>query len=457
MFENRSFTFYSKRREKKPAQKVATSDKLFFNLLFLAVIALVIYLIYPLINPIIIGVLTAMLFYGFNRRVVKLCKGKYIIGAAISTVSIFILVVVPLIAFLYMAVDQGIGITNDTTDYLKSKEFQDLVIKVENYQFFVWAKETFNIKEDLISTKGDEKGTTDATVELAEEVAELTEEVSEASGTTSEASGTISEDSGTISEDSGTISEDSGTISEDSGTVSKGSGKSDESHLTLFEKVMDPLKSFLANASQKVFGLISLAGNMIFSLLISLLVMFYVFCDGKRLLRIVHHLSPLPKSQEDALFARIRSVSRSAMQGTFFTACCQGIVAMVGLAIAGLPALFLGTLFGITSMVPVVGTAIVLIPLLGYLLIIGNVGTAIFIFVWCMIFNNIVDYVIRPRLMKGEDNMPTVIMLFAIIGGVGRFGLLGFVYGPVIFGTMAVLMWIYEERNSLFLNGQDRK
>lgn len=433
MFEKRSFTFYQKRRTQKPPVAVTKNDRLFFNVLFLFVIGLVIYLIYPLINPIIIGVLTATLFYKFNKKVTFLCKGRRILGAAISTSTIFLLVVLPLIGFLYMAVTQGIEITNDTTRYLKSEEFQELVVKVQDYQFFVWVKKTFNIKENLLADdKAPEPEPAPDTEQILPPPVTATDGEGEAGLATPQKPINLVTD-----------------IERKPTTY--------QSQKTVFEKIIGPLKTFLANASKNVLNIISLAGNMIFSLLISLLVMFYVFCDGRRILRIVHHLSPLPKSQEDALFEQIRSISRSAMQGTFFTACCQGLVAMVGLAIAGLPALFLGTLFGITSMVPVVGTAIVLIPLLGYLLIINCSGTALFIFIWCMIFNNIVDYVIRPRLMKGEDNMPTVIMLFAIIGGVGRFGLLGFVYGPVIFGIMAVLLWIYEERNSLFLNGQDRK
>ena len=188
-----------------------------------------------------------------------------------------------------------------------------------------------------------------------------------------------------------------------------------------------------------------------------MLVMFYIFIDGERVVKYLGHLSPLPHSEEEKLIQRIKAVSKSAIQGTFLTACCQGLFGTIGLLIIGLPAIFLGCLWGITSIIPVIGTAIVLIPVAIYLAVNGLYSQIIFILIWALIFNNIVDYLIRPRLMRAEGDMPSTLLLFAIIGGVGKFGLLGFVYGPLIFGIMAVMLWLYEQRNAQFLNDQDHK
>ncbi len=211
----------------------------------------------------------------------------------------------------------------------------------------------------------------------------------------------------------------------------------------------------LSTLSNKVVTLFTKAGGMVFNFLITVLVLFYLFLDGEKVLRYLLHLSPLPHKDEQRLLDRIKSVNKSAIQGTFFTACCHGLVSVVSLAIVGLPALFLGTLIAVASVVPVVGTALVLVPLIIYLLVIGKVGSVMFIIIWWAIFNNIVDYIIRPILMRGEEEISPVLLLFSIMGGVTKFGLAGFLYGPLLLGVLTVLLWIYEDRNRTFLSQQD--
>ncbi|MGL4854818.1 MAG: AI-2E family transporter [Lentisphaeria bacterium] len=219
-----------------------------------------------------------------------------------------------------------------------------------------------------------------------------------------------------------------------------------------YSEILEKLNQYLSQISGKVFGLIASLGTMLLNFFIMLIVMFYGYTKGTSVITYLRHISPLSDDEKDQIINRVKSVSKSAMLGTVLTACCQGLVALIGFSIAGLDSVFfLATLMGLSSIVPVIGTAIVLIPLLSYQLLIGNVSKVVFIVIWCLILNNVVDYGVRPLLMKGKDNMPTVLLLFAILGGVHTFGLLGFIYGPVIFAMMAVLLIIYEQRNARYL------
>lgn len=407
MSENRNFSFYKTRRQKKQNQSKGTNDTIFFNISLLMVACSVLYLILPMINAIIIGILTATIFYGLNCKIMKLVKGRKMVGAVTSTTVIALLVFAPLITFLYSAVSQGIDLTNKASDYVQSEEFKAEIHEIIENEYVIMAKEKLGLDDNFLTLTEKEKEPTAKDAKPDENISEK--------------------------------------------PVKK------VNPVKVSKELVDSFKGLLTNTSARVLNILSLAGEMIFSLLITLLVMFYVFFDGERIFRYIRHLSPLPDSQLDRITERISSVSRSSILGSFLTAACHGIVGIIGLFFAGVPALFLGTLIGFCSVVPVVGTAIVMAPLLGYLLIVGETGTALFVLIWWLITSNIVDYTVRPILMKGDGDMPTVLLLFAIIGGVGRFGLLGFVYGPVLFGLMAVMLWIYEERNSLFLNAQDTK
>ncbi|HPC83246.1 MAG TPA: AI-2E family transporter [Thermoanaerobaculaceae bacterium] len=222
------------------------------------------------------------------------------------------------------------------------------------------------------------------------------------------------------------------------------------------------LRALLLGLSQKL-GAVLLAkggailtstGALLGQFLLYLFVLFYALRDGEEILAQLRSLSPLRASQEDRLLERVRGVARSALLGAFGTAAAQGITGGVGLAIAGFPAFFWGTVMAFGSLVPVVGTAIVWIPACGYLAVTGRPGMAVFLAIWCGIGVGSIDNFLRPLLMKGAAQMSTLWVFFAILGGMQLFGLPGLVYGPLVFGLCAVLLYLYQMEFQEFLARQ---
>ena len=80
-----------------------------------------------------------------------------------------------------------------------------------------------------------------------------------------------------------------------------------------------------------------------------------------------------------------------------------------------------------------------------------------FLALWCIVLVGSVDNLLRPILMKGEAGMPTLWLFFAILGGIQYFGLIGLVYGPMVFGLCAVLLYIYELEFQELLDHLDRR
>ncbi len=144
------------------------------------------------------------------------------------------------------------------------------------------------------------------------------------------------------------------------------------------------------------------------------------------------------------LIQRIQAVTKSAVFGTVLTGIAQGGLAMIAFAITGIPWLVYGVMLGFASLIPVVGTALVWVPCVIYLLIYGKIGSAIFLALWCIVVVGLVDNLLRPLLMQGKTGMPSLILFFAILGGIQLFGLIGVIYGPLIFGLCAVLLVIFE-------------
>ncbi len=203
-------------------------------------------------------------------------------------------------------------------------------------------------------------------------------------------------------------------------------------------------------------GLLGQAGIVLGKLVLMVFVLFYFLRDGEALLAGALHLLPLRASQEERLIRRFKAVSRSAILGAFGTAAAQGVAGGIGLAVVGIPGLFWGTVMALASLIPVVGTALVWVPATLYLLAVGSWGKAIFLALYCSVAVGSIDNLLRPMLMSGQARMSTLWLFLAILGGMDAFGLMGLIYGPLIFGLLAVLLYLYEEEFHDFLAQQDR-
>ena len=151
----------------------------------------------------------------------------------------------------------------------------------------------------------------------------------------------------------------------------------------------------------------------------------------------------------------IENISKSAVMGSFLTALAQGFAGGIGMLVVGFPALFWGTMMGFASFIPVIGTALIWIPTTAYLLITGDSGWAAFLAIWSIAVVGSIDNILRPLLMQGSSGMNTLMIFFSLLGGIQLFGLIGLIYGPLIFSIAIVLFNIYEEEFQQFLNRQD--
>jgi predicted PurR-regulated permease PerM len=184
--------------------------------------------------------------------------------------------------------------------------------------------------------------------------------------------------------------------------------------------------------------------GMIFNFFVMMFLTFYLVRDGREMLAGIKDLLPLREDQKNRIIDKIRSVVRSALLANFLTALCQGAAGGIGLAIVGIPPLFWGALVGVSSLIPVVGTAIVWLPAIGYLLIAGKWKAGIFLFLWAVFFVGSIDNFLRPFLMREKEGVSPFYLFLAIMGGVSYFGLAGIIYGPLILGFAAVMVYIYQ-------------
>jgi predicted PurR-regulated permease PerM len=202
----------------------------------------------------------------------------------------------------------------------------------------------------------------------------------------------------------------------------------------------------------------NLAGNItaiIGKFFLMLFCFFFFIRDEDKIVDYILHLVPLSAGQENKIILKIKTVAKSALLGTFVTALAQGAAGGFAFWIAGLPGLFWGMVMAFASLIPMVGASLVWVPASVFLFITGHWGYGLFMVIWCVVVVGGLDNLMRPLFMQGSADMSTLLIFLAMLGGIQAFGLIGLLYGPLLFGLAMVLLYIYEIEYTLFLDKQD--
>ncbi|QAZ67426.1 AI-2E family transporter [Solidesulfovibrio carbinolicus] len=178
---------------------------------------------------------------------------------------------------------------------------------------------------------------------------------------------------------------------------------------------------------------------------ILMFVLFFLIRDGERMMQRLRYLLPLTTDQENRIFRQLDDVAKSVILGAFFIALAQGLAGGIGLFIVGIKPFFWGCMMGFASLIPVVGTAIIWLPVAIYLMLTGHWQWGLFLMGWGAVVVSGIDSIIRPLLMQNRSNMSTFWVFLSIIGGIKFFGALGILYGPLILGFAMVMLTLYAE------------
>jgi predicted PurR-regulated permease PerM len=171
----------------------------------------------------------------------------------------------------------------------------------------------------------------------------------------------------------------------------------------------------------------------------------FILRNWQRMSRRAEEVLPLNPAYTVALFDEFRRVGRTTFLGTIVTGLAQGVFATIGYWLTGvINPVFFGVLTALASLIPAVGTLLVWVPIGVVLILTGHVGGGVVELVWGMaLIVGASDYVIRPRLVGGEGELPSLVTFGALFGGVEVFGLKGLVVGPVFMSLSIAVLRIY--------------
>jgi predicted PurR-regulated permease PerM len=210
------------------------------------------------------------------------------------------------------------------------------------------------------------------------------------------------------------------------------------------QAVIDSLVNMRGYIIPGATSLVTGTTNFITSLVIIIFTMFFMFRDGRSLLKRVMELTPLSNKYDKLIWMKFRDVSYTTVVATFITSFAQSFVATLAYFLVGLPFLFLGILTFLLSFVPYVGTSFIWLPSAIYLLIVGKVWQGIFMLLWGFLVVSLIDNILRPYLMKNKTQVHPLIIFFSIFGGIVTLGGWGIIFGPLTVALAITILHIYE-------------
>ncbi len=178
-----------------------------------------------------------------------------------------------------------------------------------------------------------------------------------------------------------------------------------------------------------------------------ILALYYFLKDGPKFYHHLVHLSPLADHDDISIAQELKSTVRAVVAGALLIAVIQGALVGLGFTIFGLPhgALW-GTVGAFAALIPGVGTSLVLIPGILTLWWQGGAAGAVGLLIWGILMVGLIDNILAPVLYSRGSKLHPLLVLIAVIGGLGFFGPSGFILGPVTFSLLIALLHIYRER-----------
>ncbi len=220
---------------------------------------------------------------------------------------------------------------------------------------------------------------------------------------------------------------------------------SQEEMMALLKRLLEPTRKFLLAGA-------ILLGQGVMEMSLAAFVSFFLYRDGETLVSALGvAMERVAGHQAVNVLDTVNNTVRGVMYGLVGTALAQGFVAMIGFAIAGVPAaMLLGVATFVLSLIPA-GPPLIWGGAAIWLFYQGSMGWGIFMLLWGVLLISSVDNVVKPLLISRGSNLPFILVMFGVMGGVFAFGFIGIFIGPTLLAVGFSLMkkWTALEHGAI--------
>lgn len=190
----------------------------------------------------------------------------------------------------------------------------------------------------------------------------------------------------------------------------------------------------------------------IFKLCFAIISLFFFYRDGQTLLiQVRRALEMVIGTRVHHYLATISDTTRAVVYGVGLTAIAQSILAGISYFVADVPSPMLLTLVTfIFALIPF-GPPVAYTGVSLWLLSQGQTIEALGVMAWGVCVVSTADNVIRPLVISGATQIPFLLIMFGVLGGLASFGMVGLFIGPVILAILLAIWreWLHENESDL--------
>ncbi len=212
----------------------------------------------------------------------------------------------------------------------------------------------------------------------------------------------------------------------------------------------EPLLKLAGAAFNWLQGVILSIPSMGFNIFITLFSTFFFLKGARGMIKFLNEFFPLPPGRYQQIFRRFDDLSRGMVNGQIVVGIVQGTLAWLGFFLLGVPNPVLwGVLTSIISIIPLLGAAVVWLPISGYLFLIGYLsGTywkGIVMLIYGAAIISTIDNILKPKIVGDRTGINPLVIMFGILGGIQLMGIPGILIGPLVLTLVDVVMEIFRE------------
>lgn len=206
----------------------------------------------------------------------------------------------------------------------------------------------------------------------------------------------------------------------------------------------EALSNSLNKLTQFIPTILNSTANLITNLALMLFMLYYMLYYGRDIEKFLTRVIPLKPQNVNMLAAETKRMVKANALGIPLISIIQGITALIGYFIFSInEPLLWGFLTAIFAFFPVIGTMIVWVPLVLYTFAMGDNWNGTGLLLYSIIVTGNVDYLARMTLLKKLGDVHPVITILGVIVGLGLFGFIGLIFGPLVISYVVVLFEIY--------------
>jgi len=204
------------------------------------------------------------------------------------------------------------------------------------------------------------------------------------------------------------------------------------------------LTSSLSKLTTIIPSLLNSTANLITNLAIMLFVLYHMLVNGREMERVLNRIIPLKQDNINMLAHETKKMVKANALGIPLISLIQGVTAAVGYFLFQVPEWGLwGFLTGVFAFFPVIGTMAIWVPLVIYMYASSTVPLATGLLLYSVIVTGNVDYIARITLLKKMGDVHPVITILGVIVGLGLFGFIGLIFGPLVINYIILLFNVY--------------